>query len=117
MSIIDQIIEKCLQVEPSKRYQSAQEIIDIIDELNSDNNDVEKPVKKPLSKEIDENEVYEYICLNDVVSTKQIANYFNYDLDSLKKSLKRMLKVESIIKRASISDNEDEDDCHWMKRF
>ena len=112
ISIIDKMVNKCLCNEPEKRFQSIQEMIDIIEETCIDKKDEGKIIKKNFNYE----ETYEYICLNYATTTKQIAEELNYDLNNLKNALKRMWKVNEIIKPAFITDDPSDDECHWIKK-
>lgn len=112
ISIIDKMVNKCLCNEPEKRFQSIQEMIDIIEETCIDKKDEDKIIKKNFNYE----ETYEYICLNYATTTKQIAEELNYDLNNLKNALKRMWKVNEIIKPAFITDDPGDDECHWIKK-
>jgi serine/threonine protein kinase len=107
---IDNIIEKCLQNNPKKRYQNIQEILDDLSKL-----DINKK-QELINNKIDEDKVFEYICSYDVPTTSQIAELFNYDLHSLKISLNRLYNALGIIKPAWIIDNPENDNCHWMKK-
>ena len=105
IDIIDNIITKCLNFEPEKRYQSMKEIIKELTLL-----------ERNIDANIDIDKVYEFICINDIVSTEEIAKEFNYDIFSLKKQLLSLFKVRGWIRPANITCNPDDDNCQWMKR-
>lgn len=115
---IDEIIEKCLRNEPGKRYQNVQEIIDELNILNSDNLSQKKKTfnEKVVTNEINYTNIFNYICLNDCPTTKQICNEFNYDLNTLKKALKELWKIYLRIKPAFVTDDPDNNDCHWIRK-
>lgn len=112
---IDKIIIKCLNYEPDKRFQSMREIIKELEHLIEfdDKNKNVNIIKK--NNDIDSNGVYEFICINDIVSTEQIAKEFNYDIFDLKQELIRMFKVKRLIKPASLSDVPNDKECQWTR--
>lgn len=115
ISIIDKIISKCLRFEPEKRYQSMKEIIKELLSLvdYNDNDEIKSKITKINS--IDANDIYEFICINDVASTKELAEEFNYDIFNLKMELIKLFKVKRLIKPNSLSDIPDDDDCNWTR--
>ena len=114
---IDSIITKCLRFEPEKRYQSMKDIIKELVLLIDCNDNEDKNIKNTLSKTntINTDDIYEFICINDVASTKEIAKEFNYDIFSLKKELIKLYKVKRLIKPETLSDIPQEDDCNWTR--
>lgn len=110
---IDSIVEKCLNNNPEKRFKKASDVLDIINEFYIIDNNVNE-VKKSV-KNIDIMQVYKFICLNDIVTTIQISNYFNYDLELLKDSLMELWKVDRKIKPAFISDSPNDNNCNWTR--
>lgn len=112
---IDKIIIKCLNYEPDKRFQSMREIIKELEHLIEfdDKNKIVNITKK--NNDIDSNAVYEYICINDVVSTKELSEEFNYDIFNLKRELIKLFKVKRLIKPNSLSDILDDDNCNWTR--
>lgn len=112
---IDKIIIKCLSFEPEKRYQSMKEIIkELLSLVDYNENKFIKNENNTINN-INANDIYEFICINDVASTKEIAEEFNYDLFNLKKELIRLYKVKRIIKPASLSDIPESDKCNWIR--
>ncbi len=112
INVIDKMVNKCLCNEPEKRYQSIEEMIKII-ELNCLGTKEKHIIEK---HDFNYEETYEYVCLNYAITTKKIADDLNYDLNVLKTALKKMWMVKGVIKPAFITDNPDDDECHWIKK-
>ena len=110
--IIDKIIDKCLSFEPENRYQSMEEIIKELSAFDAPRKEVKFDSK---TSDIDENEIYEFICINDVASTKEIAEKFNYDIHNLKNALIRLYKVKRKIIPETIIDRPKDDNCKWIR--
>lgn len=115
IAYIDKIINKCLRFEPEKRYQSMKEIIKELLSLvdYNDNNEINSELIKTNS--IDVNDIYEYICINDSASTKELAKEFNYDIHDLKIELIKLFKVKGLIKPNSLVDIPDDENCNWTR--
>lgn len=114
MKEIDMIVEKALNNNPEKRYKNATEILDIINGFNSNIETIKEEINY-VNNNIDHNEIYKYICLNDVASTLELSKHFNYDINNLKTTLKEMWKVNRLIKPAFIDCNPDNNDCNWSR--
>lgn len=112
---IDKIIVKCLRSEPKKRYQSMKEVIKELLSLVDYNDNNEIKTKNNINNPIDANDIYEFICINDVASTKELSEKFNYDIFNLKKELIKLFKVKRLIKPNSLSDIPDDDNCNWTR--
>ena len=113
ISQIDKIIEKCLNNNPNKRFESATEILDIINKFQVISNNEIKVEQNVNDINIDE--IYKYICLNDIATTIEIAEYFNYDLKDLKNTLMELWKINRIIKPAYINDSPQDNNCNWKR--
>lgn len=113
MNQIDKIIEKCLNNNPEKRFKTTSEILDIVNKFQVvTNNEIE--VKKNVAN-IDTEQIYKYICLNDTVTTSEIVEHFNYDLNDLKNTLIELWKVNRLIKPAYINDSPKDNNCNWTR--
>lgn len=113
MKQIDEIIEKCLNNNPEKRFKTTSEILDIVNKFQVVNNS-EIEVNKNVAN-IDTEQIYKYICLNDVVTTSEIVEHFNYDLNDLKKTLIELWKINRLIKPAYINDSPEDNNCNWTR--
>lgn len=61
-------------------------------------------------------EVYKYVCIAMIVTTKEIMEKFNLSFDRTKEILLKLSRVDNLIKTAFISDNPNSEECHWQKR-
>lgn len=62
------------------------------------------------------NDVYKYICLNEMVTSRDIATYFRVSFDEIKEMLQELFLVNELIGPASICSNPDDENCQWIKR-
>ena len=115
IDIVDKIISKCLMFEQEKRYQSMKDIIKELLLLIDYNDNKKIKKQKTYNNSINANDIYEFICINDVASTKELAEEFNYDIYNLKKELIKLFKVKRLIKPNSLTDNPNDDDCNWTR--
>lgn len=61
-------------------------------------------------------DIYKYICINDMVTTKQIADNFNISIQDAKEMLMELFKVNCLISVAHLACNPDDENCQWVKR-
>ena len=60
-------------------------------------------------------DIYKYICLNEMVSSRKIANHFKVSFEDIKDMILELYKVNGCIKPGGISCNPYSDDCQWIK--
>lgn len=70
------------------------------------------PIKEVNLKE----EIYKFICISMITTTKDIMNKFDIDLDQTKSILLELSRVDNLIKPAFIVDDPDNENCHWQKK-
>ncbi len=61
-------------------------------------------------------EIYKFICISMIATTKDIMNKFDISLEQSKSILLELSRVDNLIKPAFIVDNPDNEDCHWQKK-
>lgn len=66
-------------------------------------------------KTVDINDIYKFICINDIVTTKKIAENFNISVNDAKQMLIELWKVNGVIRPAHIACNPHDEICQWSK--
>ena len=69
-----------------------------------------------LTKE-DANDIYKYICINDIVTTREISENFNISIDEAKEILIELFKVNRAIRPAHLACNPEDENCQWSKYY
>lgn len=62
-------------------------------------------------------DIYKYICISMLVTTKNIMDKFNLSLEESKNILLELSKYDNLIKIAYLDDDINNEDCHWQKRY
>ena len=65
----------------------------------------------------DSNDIYKYICIKDIVTTKDIACHFNISVEETKETLIELFKVDRLIRPAHIACDPDDENCQWSKYY
>lgn len=94
-------------------------LYDEINSLKQEINNLKFSAKtdKVSTKEINiKEEIYKFICISMITTTKDIMKKFDIDLEQTKSVLLELSRVDNLIKPAFIVDNPDNEDCHWQKR-
>ena len=60
-------------------------------------------------------DIYKYICLNEMVTSKKIAEHFKTSFEDIKDLLQELFKVNELIKPGSICCNPEDENCQWIK--
>lgn len=66
---------------------------------------------------VSQNDIYRYICISMIATSKEIADHFGVSVDSIRSTLEDMWAVQEIIKPASLEDdpNRNMEYCSWVK--
>lgn len=64
-----------------------------------------------------QNEIYRFICISMVVSSKDIAAHFGVEVESLRDQIENMWGVQGLISPSTFSDDPVRDfaNCQWQK--
>ena len=65
----------------------------------------------------DANDIYKYICINDIVTTREILENFNISIDEAKEILIELFKVNRAIRPAHLACNPEDENCQWSKYY
>lgn len=65
----------------------------------------------------DANDIYKYICINDIVTTREISENFNISIDEAKEILIELFKVNRAIRPAHLACNSEDENCQWSKYY
>lgn len=65
----------------------------------------------------DANDIYKYICINDIVTTREISENFNISIDEAKEILIELFKVNRAIRPAHFACNPEDENCQWSKYY
>lgn len=65
----------------------------------------------------DANDIYKYICINDIVTTREISENFNISIDEAKEILIELFKVNRAIRPAHLAFNPEDENCQWSKYY
>lgn len=65
----------------------------------------------------DANDIYKYICINDIVTTREISENFNISIDEAKEILIELFKVNRAIRPAHLACNPEDKNCQWSKYY
>ena len=62
-------------------------------------------------------EIYRFICISMIASSREIANHFGVEVESLRNRLQDMWAVQEIISPATLSDDPNGNfaNCNWTK--
>ena len=66
---------------------------------------------------VDANDVYKYIYINDIVTTREISENFNISIDEAKEILIELFKVNRAIRPAHLACNPEDENCRWSKHY
>ena len=69
------------------------------------------------TKFVNLDDFYKFVCINDIVTTKNVADKFNLPIQDAKEMLIELFKVNGLIKVAHLNCNLDDENCQWVKRF
>lgn len=69
------------------------------------------------TKFVNLDDIYKFVCINDIVTTKNVADKFNLPIQDAKEMLIELFKVNGLIKVAHLNCNPDDENCQWVKRF
>lgn len=64
---------------------------------------------------VEPSDVYRYVCINDIVTTQQVAENFGISADEAREILIELYKVDRKIKKANITCNIDSNNCQWIR--
>lgn len=64
-----------------------------------------------------QHEIYRYICISIIVSSKDIAQHFGVEVEALQRRIEDMWAVQGLISPSTFSDDpiNDFENCHWQK--
>lgn len=65
----------------------------------------------------DANDIYKYICINDIVTTREKSENFNISIDEAKEILIELFKVNRAIRPAYLACNPEDENCQWSKYY
>lgn len=65
----------------------------------------------------DANDIYKYICINDIVTTREISENFNISIDEANEILIELFKVNRAIRPAHLACNPEDENCQWSKYY
>lgn len=60
-------------------------------------------------------DIYKYICLNDMVTSRELAKHFKVSFEDIKDMILELYKVNGYIKPGSICCDPNSDNCQWIK--
>lgn len=93
--------------------------VSLYDEITSLKNQISEIKNSNIQNSSNENlkiEIYKFICISMIATTKEIMDKFNLDFNTARDILLELSRVDGVIKPAYISDNPDDIECNWSKK-
>ena len=106
-------LEKQLEKNKSEIKDSNISLYDEIAELKCQINEIKNNSIQDDNVKL---EIYKFICISMVTTTKEVMEKFNLDFNKAKEILLELSRVDGVIRPAYISDNPDDIDCNWSKK-
>ena len=82
-----------------------------LNEMKNNNNNRQEDYQNNLKQEI-----YKFICISIVTTTKEIMNRFDIEFKVAKDILLELSRVDDVIKPAYIADDPGDINCNWSKK-
>ena len=88
------------------------EVTSLKNQLNEmNNNNKQEDYQNNLKQEI-----YKFICISIVTTTKEIMNRFDIEFKVAKDILLELSRVDDVIRPAYIADDPEDINCNWSKK-
>lgn len=97
-------------------FDEIQKIKKDIDNIKNNQNNIQPISNSEIDKIMLKDDIYKYICISMGATTKEIMNKFDIEFKNAKDILLELSRVEEKISVAYLSDNPNDENCHWIKK-
>lgn len=87
-----------------------------IDNIKNNQNNIQPISNSEIDKIMLKDDIYKYICISMGTTTKEIMNKFNIEFENAKDILLELYRVEEKISVVYLSDDPNNENCHWIKK-
>lgn len=115
---LEKQIEKNNKDVNNKKEEIKDSNLALYDELSNLKKQINLLTQKKENLDKDENlknEIYKYICISMITTTKNIMEKFKLTFEKAHNILLELSRVDGIIKPAYINDDPDNENCNWKK--
>ena len=109
-------LEKQLEKNKTEIKYSNISLYDEVTSLKNQLNEIKNNNKQEDYQNNLKQEIYKFICISMVTTTKEIMNRFDIEFKVAKDILLELSRVDDVIRPAYIGDNPEDINCNWSKK-